>query len=41
LPGFGEVITFDFFQEDGKCDSRRQWLNRWVRWTIGFRRRGL
>jgi len=41
LPGFGKAFTFTSFQEDGKCDSRKQWLNRWVRWTIGFRGRCL
>jgi hypothetical protein len=37
LPGFGKVITFASFQDDGRCDRRKQWLNRWVRWTNGFR----
>jgi hypothetical protein len=31
LPGFGEVIILASFQELGKYDSRKQWLNRWVK----------
>jgi hypothetical protein len=30
LPGFGKVITFSSFQDCGKCESRIQWLNKWV-----------
>jgi hypothetical protein len=37
LPGFDKAITFASFQDNGKCDSYKQWLSRWVRWTIGFR----
>jgi hypothetical protein len=36
LPGFGKVITFGFFQEFGKCESRRQWLIKWVKCTNGL-----
>jgi hypothetical protein len=28
--------TFASFQDDGKCDSWKQWLNRCVRWTSGL-----
>jgi hypothetical protein len=35
LPGLGKVITFASFQGFGKCDSRMQWMNKWVRWTNG------
>jgi hypothetical protein len=31
LPVFGKVITLDTFQEDGKYDNRKQWLNKCVR----------
>jgi hypothetical protein len=33
LPGFGKVITFGSFQGFGKCDSRKQWINKWVKCT--------
>jgi hypothetical protein len=33
LPGFGKVITIASFQEFGKCESRRQWLIKWVKCT--------
>jgi len=36
LPGFGKVIIFASFQEPGKCDSFRQWLNTFVEWTRGL-----
>jgi hypothetical protein len=36
LPGFGKVIAFASFQDTGKCDSRMQWLNKWVRCTNGL-----
>jgi hypothetical protein len=35
LPGFGKVIIFAFFQGFEKFDSRRQWLNKWVKCTNG------
>jgi hypothetical protein len=35
LPGFGDVMTFDSFQNFGKWDSRRHWLNKWVKCTNG------
>jgi hypothetical protein len=33
LPGFGKGITFASFQDTGKCESCKHWLNRCVRWT--------
>jgi hypothetical protein len=35
LSGFGKVIIFASFQGFGKCDKRRQWLNKWVKCTNG------
>jgi hypothetical protein len=35
LPGFGKVIIFASFQGFGKCGSRRQWLNKWVKCNNG------
>jgi hypothetical protein len=35
LPGLGKVVTFASFQWFVKCDSRRQWLNKWVKCTNG------
>jgi hypothetical protein len=35
LPGFGKVITFASSQGFGKCDSRGQLLNKWVKCTNG------
>jgi hypothetical protein len=31
-----KAITLASFQDDGKYDSRKQWLNRCVRWTSGL-----
>jgi hypothetical protein len=31
LPGFGKVITFASFENDGKCENHKQLLNRCVR----------
>jgi hypothetical protein len=39
LPGFGKVITLASFQDDGKYESRKQWLNKCVRCTRGLLRR--
>jgi hypothetical protein len=36
LPGFSNIITFASFQNFGKWDSRRQWLNKCVRCTSDF-----
>jgi hypothetical protein len=36
LPSFGKVITSASFQFTGKCDSRLQWLDKWVRCTNGL-----
>jgi hypothetical protein len=36
LLGFGNGITFASFQGFGKCNSRRQWLNKCVRCIIGL-----
>jgi len=36
LPGFGKFPTFASFQAVGKYNSRKQWINKWVRWTSGF-----
>jgi hypothetical protein len=36
LPGFGNVMNCFSFQEFGKWDSRRQWLNKCVRCTSGL-----
>jgi hypothetical protein len=33
LPGFGNVVIFVSFQDYGKWDSRRQWLNKCVKRT--------
>jgi hypothetical protein len=33
LPGFGNFMTFASFQDCGKWDSRRQWLNNCVKCT--------
>jgi hypothetical protein len=27
FPRFGKVLTFASFQDDGKCESHKQWLN--------------
>jgi hypothetical protein len=35
LPDFCNVITFVSIQDERKCDNRKQWLNRCVRWTSG------
>jgi hypothetical protein len=35
LPGFGNVMIFASFQDFGKWDSRRQWLNKCVKCTNG------
>jgi hypothetical protein len=35
LPAFGSVIAFVYFQGFGKWNSRRQWLNKCVRYTSG------
>jgi hypothetical protein len=35
LPGFGNVMIFASFQDLGKWDSRRQWLNKCVKCTNG------
>jgi hypothetical protein len=35
LPGFGNVMMFASFQDFGKWDSRRQWLNKCVKCTNG------
>jgi hypothetical protein len=39
VPGFGNVTTFASFQGFGKWESRRQWLNKWVKFTNGRLRR--
>jgi hypothetical protein len=36
LPGFHNVITFAFCQGFGKWDSRKQWLNKYVRCNSGL-----
>jgi hypothetical protein len=36
LPGFGKVIIFASFQGVGKWAIRRQWLNKWVKYTKGI-----
>jgi hypothetical protein len=41
LPGFGKVIIFASFQEFGKWDNLKQWLNRWVKCTNGLLERCL
>jgi hypothetical protein len=35
LPVFGRVMIFASFQDCGKWDSRKQWLNKWVKCTNG------
>jgi hypothetical protein len=35
LPGFGNVMILSSFQEFGKWDSQRQWLNKCVKCTNG------
>jgi hypothetical protein len=35
LPGFGNVMIFASFQDFGKWDSRRQWLNKCAKCTNG------
>jgi hypothetical protein len=37
LSGFGNVMIFASFQDFGKWDSRRQWLNKFVKCTNGIR----
>jgi hypothetical protein len=41
LPCFSKVITFASFQDVGKWDSRRQWLNKCVKCTNGLLERYL
>jgi hypothetical protein len=36
LQGFWNVINFASFRGYGKWNSRRQWLNEWVRCTSGL-----
>jgi hypothetical protein len=36
LPGSGNVMTFAYFQNFGKWDSRRQWLNKCGKCTNGL-----
>jgi hypothetical protein len=31
LPGFGKATTLAFFQDVLKCESRIQWLIKWVK----------
>jgi len=35
LTVFDKVINFASFQDDGKCENRKQWLNRYVKWNSG------
>jgi len=30
------VVTFASFQQDGRFDSRKQWLSKYVTWTKGL-----
>jgi hypothetical protein len=41
LQRFGKVIIFVSFQDFGKCDNRRQWLNKCVKCRSGLLRRCL
>jgi hypothetical protein len=41
LPGFGKAVNSTSFKDDGKYDSHKQCLNRWFRWSNGFRGRCL
>jgi hypothetical protein len=41
LPDFGNVTSFASFQDFGKRDSRRQWLNKCVKCTNGLLERCL
>jgi hypothetical protein len=36
LPGFGKATSFASFQDVGKCESRMQWLIKWVKRTSGL-----
>jgi hypothetical protein len=36
LPGFGKATTLASFQDVGKCESRMQWLIKWVKWSSGL-----
>jgi hypothetical protein len=36
LLGFGKATTLASFEDAGKCESRMQWLIKWVNWTSGL-----